>query len=296
MPVDRSGLIFRSNYFGDAAAWQAVADLLEETFGIDVTGLDRLGGPDPTCTAFAWFDDAGACIANISAFALPLVIDGVVVQAAGLQSGAVRPSHRGRGLYRDVMQAALDHCDAKGFAAVLLLTETPDLYTRHGFRTLPQHGFSGPAPEGGRARSVRRLHIESDDDVALLCRLLDARSPVSNRFAPLRQREMFLFNALLAPDVNLDFLEEDDAVVAWRSGEDGCLELLDIVATSIPSLADILASLEISTTRVIVRFAPDRLAWEGTALPDAGDMKLMLRGAESLLPAGPFALPSMAEF
>lgn len=296
MPLDRPGLIFRSDYFGDAAAWQAVADLLDETFGIDVTGLDRFGGPDPTCTAFAWFDDAGACIANISAFALPLVIDGVIVQAAGLQSGAVRPGHRGRGLYRDVMQAALAHCDAKGFEAVALLTETPDLYERHGFRTLPQHCFSGPAPEGGRARSVRRLHIESDDDVTLLCRLLDGRSPVSNRFAPLRQREMFLFNALLTPDVKLDLLEEDDVVVAWRSGEDGRLQLLDIVGASIPGLADILASLRISSTRVIVRFAPDRLAWDGAALQDEGDMVFMLRGAKNLLPAKPFALPPMAEF
>lgn len=293
---DRTGLIFRSDYFDDSAAWQAVADLLEDTFGIDVIALDRFGGPDPTCTAFAWFNGAGACIANISAFALPLIIDGVVVQAAGLQSGAVRPNHRGRGLYRDVMQAALDHCDAKGFAAVLLLTDTPDLYTRHGFRTVPQHSFSGAAPKDGRAGTARRLQIENGDDVTLLCRLLNGRKPVSDRFAPLRQREMFLFNALLTPDVNLDFLEEDDVVVAWQPGEDDRFELLDIVGASIPSLADILASLEISTARVNVRFAPDRLAWKGAALPDTGDMKLMLRGAENLLPAKPFALSPLAEF
>lgn len=293
---DRTGLTFRTDYFGDGAAWQAVADLLEDTFGIDVTALDRFGGPDPTCTAFAWFDDAGACIANISAFALPLLIDGVVVHAGGLQSGAVRPSHRGRGLYRDVMQAALDHCDAKGFEAVLLLTETPDLYARHGFRTVPQHSFSGAPPKDGRASTVRRLHIGNGDDVTLLCRLLDGRKPVSNRFAPLRQREMFLFNTLLTPDVRLDFLVEEEIVVAWRSGEDGRFELLDIVGASIPSLADILASLRISTAQVIVSFAPDRLAWDGSTLQDRGDMALMLRGAENLLPAKPFALPPLAEF
>ena len=80
----RKDLIFRTDYFGDAAAWEALAALLEDVFGIDVTILDRLGGPDPTSIAFAWFDTAGACIANISAFSLPLVINGIFVRAAGL--------------------------------------------------------------------------------------------------------------------------------------------------------------------------------------------------------------------
>ena len=293
---DRAGLIFRSDYFADPAAWRAVADLLDETFGIDVRGLDRFGGPDPTCTAFAWFDHAGTCIANISAFALPLVVDGIFVRAAGLQSGAVRPSHRGRGLFRDLVEAALGHCDAQGFEAVALLTETPGLYGRYGFRRLAQHRFSGPAPEGGCGGSVRRLALESAADLKVLSRLLDGRSPVSNRFAPLRQREMFLFNALLTPDVNLELLEEDDAAIAWRRGEDGGFDLLDVVGADIPSLADILASLRLSPPRVRVHFAPDRLGWNGAAVPDAGDMVLMLRSTRVCGPQEPFALPPMAEF
>ncbi|WP_337181157.1 GNAT family N-acetyltransferase, partial [Shinella sp.] len=168
----RTGLSFRSGPVADPATWRAVAGLLEDVFEIDVTVLDRFGGPDPTGVSFAWFDTAGTCIANISAFDLPLVVDGVVVHAAGLQSGAVRPSHRGRGLYRDVMEAALAHCDAKGFEAVALLTDTPALYARYGFEPLAQHHFVGAVPTGGRARPVRRLDIGRMADAALLRRLL----------------------------------------------------------------------------------------------------------------------------
>ena len=291
-----SGLTFRSDYFGDPAAFRALADLLEATFDIDITILHRLGGPDPTSVAFAWFDDTGACIANISAFSLPLVIDGVLVRAAGLQSGAVRPSHRGRGLYRDVMQKALVHCDAEGFEAVALLTDTPDLYRRYGFRPLVQHRFSGAAPQGGHGSAVRRLDIGVNRDTEVISRLIDGRAPVSDHFAPLRQREMFLFNAALAPDVNLDLLEKHGAVVAWRAGEDGGFELLDVVGSNIPDLADILASLAISPSRVRVHFSPDRLAWDGVAVPDEGDMVLMLRSAKEVAPQKPFALSPMAEF
>ena len=45
-----------------------------------------------------------------------------------------------------------------------------------------------------------------------------------------------------------------------------------------------------------VHFAPDRLAWNGESVADAGEMVLMLRGPDGLRPALPFALPPMAEF
>ncbi|MGD9479987.1 GNAT family N-acetyltransferase [Shinella sp. G-2] len=291
---ERRGLTFRSRYFDDPAAWRALAGLLEAVFDIDVTVMDRLGGPDPSSVPFAWFDAAGACIANITAFSLPLVVDGAVVQAAGLQSGAVRPDHRGQGLYRDVMEAALRHCDDEGFEAVALLTDTPDLYTRHGFRPVAQYRFSGPAPMGGEAAPTRRLDIGKADDIAAVTRLLDERQPVSARFAPLRQRAMFLFNASLMPDLRLDLVGE--AAVAWRMEEEGLFELLDIAGPDLPSLADILASLRIAPSRVIVHFAPDRLGWTGEAVADAGEMVLMLRAPDGLLPQHPFALPPMAEF
>ncbi|WP_421592181.1 GNAT family N-acetyltransferase [Shinella sp. M27] len=289
-------LVFRANYFGDPAASLALAGLLDDTFGIDVTILDRLGGPDPTGVPFAWFDASGTCIANISAFSMPLVINGNFTRAAALQSGAVRPDFRGRGLFRSVMEAALDYCDSEGFEAVALLTDKPTLYERYGFRTLAQHRFAGPAPTGGRAGATRQLDMANDADVTLLRRLLNGRRPVSDRFAPLRQVEMFLFNAALMPDLRLDVMEEDGAVIAWQQGEDGTFELFDVAGAQIPALADILASLRLTPSKIHVHFAPDHLNWNGEAIADEGDVVLMLRGAEDLLPQKPFALPPMAEF
>lgn len=295
MPGHRD-LTFRTDYFGDTAAWLALSALIEDIFGIDVTVLDRLGGPDPSSVPFAFFDAAGACIANITAFSLPLVVGGAFVRAAGLQSGAVRPDFRGRGLYRSVMQAALDHCDAENFEAVALLTDTPELYQRYGFRPLALHRFVGPAPAGGIPSRVRRLDMANEADVTMLARLLEGRRPVSDRFAPLRQKEMFLFNAALDAGLHLDLMEEDAAVIAWRREDDGGLSLLDIVATRMPCLADILASLRIAPPYVTVHFAPDHLGWEGRAVPDTQGLVLMLRSVEDLRPALPFGLPPMAEF
>jgi GNAT superfamily N-acetyltransferase len=130
--LDSAGLTFRQDYFGDPAGWAALVCLLKDIFGIDIGPLQQLGGPDPTSMPFGWFDAEGELAANISAFALPFVLNGRIVHAAGLQSGAVRPPWRGRGLYRDVTVKALEWCEKQGFEAVILYTDKPSLYEAYG--------------------------------------------------------------------------------------------------------------------------------------------------------------------
>jgi hypothetical protein len=73
-PFDASGLTFRQDYFHDPVAWRALVSLLDDTFGIDIGPLQDLGGPDPTSMPFGWFAPDGTLAANLSAFAMPLVI------------------------------------------------------------------------------------------------------------------------------------------------------------------------------------------------------------------------------
>ena len=78
-------LEFRADYVADPCAFAALADLLQDTFDIDIRVIDRFGGPDPTSMPSGYFDAAGRCVANFSAFSLPLVIDGKLRRAAGYQ-------------------------------------------------------------------------------------------------------------------------------------------------------------------------------------------------------------------
>jgi GNAT superfamily N-acetyltransferase len=167
--TNSSGLTFRQDYFGDDAAWAALVSLLKDTFGIDIDPLRQLGGADPTSMPFGWFDDTGTLAANLSAFAMPIVINGRTINAAGFQSGAVRPPWRGRGLYRDVTAKALEWCDQQRFEAVVLYTDKPDLYTPYGFVSLPMHLHAGDAPTPIPATTPsRRLDPWNAEDLALL--------------------------------------------------------------------------------------------------------------------------------
>ena len=290
------GLTFQSGYFGDRRDFLALAGLLEDTFGIDIALLDRFGGPDLSAMPFGMFDDGGRCVANFSAFSMPLVVDGKVINVAGYQSGAVRPDFRGRGLYRDLMERTFAWSDEQGFEAGILMTDKPDLYSRYGFESVPQHCFRGPLPVSHTASEARSLSLDDAADLALLTRLLETRADVSERFAARGQTETFLLNACFDPDIRLSHVAGPDAVVAWKQ-ENDTLRILDVVAVRMPELAEITGALGTGARHVEVLFPTDRLGWHGEAVPYQGSCDLMMRSrTASPVPAGPFMLAPMADF
>jgi len=289
------GLTLRQDYFGDPAAWKGLVGLLEDTFSIDVSIQDRLGGPDPTSMPFGYFDADGRCIANFTAFSMPLIVNGRAVRAAGYQSGAVRPEWRGRGLYRDLMQRAFAHTAAEGYELDLLLTDKPALYERYGFRILPQHVFVAGMPKLEKAGSTaRQLSIEVPDDLRLIKTLLQNRQSVSAQFSVVRQMEMFLLNASFNAAIRLTALG-DEVVIAWTF-DGATLWLLDVVSMAIPSLATIVSALAIEPDRIEICFSPDRLDCQVSLQLYEGYTRLMARGKAADDIAGPLMLSPMAEF
>ncbi len=289
------GLTLRQDYFDDPSAWNALVDLLQDTFSIDVSILDQFDGPDRTSMPFGYFDADGRCVANFTAFSMPMIINGRVVKAAGYQSGAVRPEWRKRGLYRDLMQRAFAHTATEGYELDLLLTDKPALYERYGFRILPQHIFVARTPTLQKSDlSARQLSLEAPDDLRLIETLLQNRQPASAQFAVVRQMEMFLLNASFNSAIRLTALG-DDTVVAWTF-DGATFWLLDIVGTAIPSLATIVSALDIEPERIEICFFPDRLDCEVSLEPYEGYTMLMVRGKAAADIVGPLMLSPMAEF
>lgn len=290
-------LTLRQDYFGAPSGFQALTDLLQDVFEIDVGVLQQFGGPDPSSMPFGYFDPAGRCVANFSAFSIPLIINGTLVKAAGYQSGAVLPEFRGHGLYKDLMQRAFAWADTSGFSAGILLTDKPSLYEKYGFKAVPQHRFCGPAPDfQPMDAKTRQLDLNHAADIAILSEILDHRQPVSNRFAVVRQKEMFLLNSVFDPTITLSLLPALGIVIAWKRGNDGRLLLLDIAGPSLPTMAEILSHLNQPADRIEAHFPTDRLRWEGTPMAHQGNCVLMVSGLPQQALQTPFMLSPMAEF
>ena len=290
-----TSLRYRENYFAEPALRAAFADLLAETFGIDLGPFDSLYGSDHATMPFSYFDETHRCVANLSAFPMQMLIGGTCVQGIGLQSGAVRPEWRRRGFYRFLLDRAVRWGEARGAELVLLYTARPVLYEAAGFRVIPEHSFVGEAPRRHAAPRSRRLSLKHPDDVSLLRRLLDDRSPVSRQIGLFDHGAMFLFNALNNPKITLDLIDHG-AVVASEIAPDGLFRLVDVVGHHVPPLATILGALRIEPARVEVLFPPDRLSWMGTPRKIERAMALMVRGEIPWAMHAPFMLPPTASF
>lgn len=289
-------LTLREGYFEDPNAFRALADLLQDVFGIDIGLQSRFGGPDPSSMPFGYFDATGRCVANISAFSMPLFIKGRVVKAAGFQSGAVRPAFRGQGLYRDLMQRAFAWADKQGFEAGFLLTDKPELYHDYGFRVVPQFSVCGDVTQTMPAEGeAREIDLEDQDDVPLVLRILADREPVSHQLSVVRQSEMFLLNAALDPEIRLSYLPGFDAILAWKL-RGGTLQMLDIAARQTPLMSEIRSALSVPHNRIEVFFPTDRLEWSGNARVYDGSCALMVRGLQPSDIPTPSMLSPMADF
>ena len=294
----KTGLTFRQGYFDDPLALEALAVLLQETFGIDIRPALSLGGMDKSTVPFGYFDTDGRCIANFSMFSMPLMVGGERVMAAAYQSGAVRPEYRGQGLYRDLMRRVFAHARATGHEADILLTDKQALYTPYGFQSVRMFGFQGAAPPSvPDAAACQPLFFDRPVDLQCVSDALDIRQPVSGRFAVAGLKELFLLNAWWQrDDMNLSYLSRQKAVIAWREEADKLI-LLDIVSAHIPPLREICAALGTDCSRVETRFSPDRLEWSGAqAVADPHVYLMASTALAEQLEKAPVGFSPLAEF
>lgn len=268
--------------------------LLRDTFDVDVSPLQELNLWNPTYRAFSYLDVDGHCVANVATFTLKLIVNGRCVNAMGIQSVATRPAWRGHGLSHDLLRRALLWCDANTPLAYLM-TSIPGFYEPLGFRVLPQFKHVGEAPSAlPFLRLGRKLDLASTEDRELLAQILRRRTPVSARFAVDGSQGAFALNLLDQTELASWYLPHHDAVVVTAGQPNGTLCIIDVAASKMPDIREVLTGLGAVPTQLEVHFPPDRLGWTGVAVPAETEAMLMVRGDPGQL--DPFMFPETAAF
>ena len=128
----------------------------------------------------AAFDD-GVAVGGAGVFEFQLTVPGGRVPAAGVTTVAVMPTHRRRGILRELMRAQLDDVHERGEPVAYLWASEATIYGRFGY---------GLASLGGeltipRARSGFVDGIETDGRIRLVTRdeALEAFPPIYERVA-----------------------------------------------------------------------------------------------------------------
>jgi GNAT superfamily N-acetyltransferase len=251
-------LNFRSDYAHSCEGLSELSRLIYDVFEVDVSPLDRMGH-DPSVVAFGWWP-GNELVANVSLYKRQLWLMGEQVPAFGVQSVAVRPEWRGKGLFRDLMRRALNYADAR-VNLLILATGTPSLYTPFGFHQIKETTFSAELAQRQTRPGYRLLSLAEDGDVAFLRDLFSRRSPTSLVASACDHPSLFMLKVVGTPEIELLHLPVLDAVVAVKERHGPSMTLLDIVAPFIPSLEDIVSALGYTGERIDVHLTPDRLSW-----------------------------------
>ncbi|MFO7565377.1 MAG: GNAT family N-acetyltransferase [Enhygromyxa sp.] len=228
----------------------------------------------------------GRVVAHVGVIELPLVLDGQRRRFAGIHAVCTELSQRGRGHMRAAMTRALAHVDAH-FDGALLWANDPTIYGRFGFVAREESMFVGPV-RGGTSERVRPLSLAEADDLALLHRYLDRRTPASLCSEVTDATALTLIDlALWQPGPSLALVPELDCIVVYAVRE-RFLELYDVIAEQPVALGELASRLGAQIDTAIVHFTPDRLdAPQLRAEPTVLIDTLMVRGEWI---AGPLAI------
>jgi predicted N-acetyltransferase YhbS len=275
----------------DRAAQHAWCDYVRAVFRhADFARWIEWGCWNDDYRTFAWFE-GGTVVAAASATRMRLLVGARPI--AGWQLGAVgcRPPHRGRGLARRVVQAALAYC---GGDPVLLFgnPSVVDFYPRFGFVPCASHVFEATHRVEPAGAPAPRLDVADPVVRARLDRLCADGVPMSTRFGATGFGKVVAWyhaNGFARP---LRALDDGLWIAAGVEGD--TLHVDGVFATAPRELAPLLPRLvDQPVSRLRFGFSPEQW-WPGpvSAVEDA-DAFLFLRGFDPPPPT-PHGFPPLA--
>jgi predicted acetyltransferase len=136
---------------------------IEQYFGAEPTFIERFGRNLPHERMHAAFED-GAVVGGAGAFPFELSVPGGRVACAGVTAVGVYPTHRRRGVLRELMRAQLDDVHERGEPIAALWASEETIYGRFGYGLASWSGevsipydhaqFAQPFERRGRVRLV----------------------------------------------------------------------------------------------------------------------------------------------
>jgi GNAT superfamily N-acetyltransferase len=259
------------------------ANLLEASFpGIKSTiaRCEALGFSwEELCGRVFVKETGGEVVSHVAALSCRVLLDKRWHKMVSLHAVCTKKDHRGQGLASDllleVLQWAKHNSDFQ-----ILFTEIPAFYERLGFASIKEQRFGLKQSFRQGTKLFSALSTPKDDDLFLRC--FRERAPLSQRCWIEDRGEIASFTTLFGtyPSYwSLYYCPEFDGFLSWFF-EDKTLHLLDIVATKLPSLEQILEYLPQEINQIYFYFPTDSLDVKTTPEPHLYDKgQLMVHGS-----------------
>lgn len=209
-------------------------------------------------TAFERRVDGREIAAHAGVLEIPMIIDGDARDVAGIHAVCTAAAHRGRGLGRAVIEAAIEHASTR-VETILLHANDAAIYGRYGFRPIEQWVWWTDLPQRPRTTPMRKLSATRPDDVAAIHAAFRGRLPVAESLGIGDAAPLFILDEILAClAFERLWIAEDLGIVVACDLDERVLQIYDVVGTAWPRLDELVARVPGRVDRVEVFFAPER--------------------------------------
>lgn len=215
----------------------------------------------------------GEVIAHAGVWPITLMLNGKKHRTASIHGVCVKPEHRGKGYFKQLMQKAIQYAEAH-FESSLFFTTKPYLYKNYPYKMmLPEYDFivseklklSSTGSGTDHNSELRVLNLDNTDDLTLMHRLLSTRLPLSNQISIMEKNgnALFILNTLKK---QLHYSEKLNAIILFEI-LNGTLYLKEVISDAQCSLTDVIASIPGQFNKVVLQFCPDRFLDEKEYAP-----------------------------
>ncbi|HXH54269.1 MAG TPA: GNAT family N-acetyltransferase [Gammaproteobacteria bacterium] len=202
-------------------------------------------------------EEQGEIIAHAGVWPITLMLNGKKHHSALIHGVCVKPEHRGKGHFKQLMQEAMRYAD-HNFDSYLLFTDKPYLYKNYPCKImLPEYDFmlTQNIKFPSKASDLRILNLDDKKDLNIMHHLLCDRVPLSNDFSIIEAgNTLFILNTL---HKKIYYSEILNTIVMFEVKEK-TLYITEIISTKQHPLPEIISIFPGTFDKIILQFCPDR--------------------------------------
>ncbi|WP_391118584.1 GNAT family N-acetyltransferase [Psychrobacillus sp. L3] len=250
-----------SDYKNIQAYKESFNELAKIVFGIDFKIWYEKGYWSDNYICYSYVD-GDKVIANASINKMTIVSNDKEYQAIQVGTVMTHPDHRNQGLSGKLMNHIIEKYEKESDFIFLFANKSVlDFYPKFGFEKVQESSFSlsisDVKKQPTKSSNLRRLNIESAQDLQLLESFATERIPVSAFLGVKNNKHLLMFYFILVFSEAIYYIEEEGVIVLFK--HDGShLHLFDIVSKKRVEIDSILSHIISTETETInFYFTPD---------------------------------------
>lgn len=247
-----------ADYAADPTLFPRCMQLLDEVFPgcqqMAFNGIKYQACWDQVSTPFI-VEEHNKIIAHVGVWPLEILLNGKKHRTASIHGVCVKKEHRGKGLFKQLMQEALTYVNSHYESAILFTGDKTELYNSFHFKVLPQFDFMVKTQKPIVQQSdLRILKLASPNDLHLVLSLLSDHLPISNQMGFTHEKILFILNMLKD---NIYYSPRLQAIIIFEIVQNN-VYIKEIISKRSYPLADILSLIPEPFDKIILQFCPDK--------------------------------------